>query len=237
MGSNKDESAGYAIFGISWGLGLSIIFISLILATSGFRTSIFSILVLYPIAISIISIMVGIYGVRKKKFEKVRTKSRLAAMLMAWAPGMGHDYLGRPKEGIKFLIPLIVGIFITFLSVPLQDGDLVFYGGAFMIFSVTWSCVDVNRICDEMDLPYSESPFGSQIEIHFKRSDLLEVLLFFGMWLLLLIIGHVILTDMMTEPLPDKDYIFFFDCIALLFPLSISVKYLWSHASKSKVRE
>jgi hypothetical protein len=223
---NKDESRGYTIFGVSLGLGMLIIFVSLALAMSNFGTNILTLLIVYPIAIVTIAVLSGFYGKRNSKSERLGKKSRLAAMLMAWAPGKGHEYLGYPQQGKKFIVPLAIGVVITAISVPFQDGDLVFYGCVFMLFSVVWSCVDTNRICDELKLPYSESMLGRELEIHFKRSDILEILLFYIMWLLLIGVGHGILTDVMNEPLPDKAYIQFFDIVGLAFPVIITIKYV-----------
>jgi hypothetical protein len=121
MMSNSDESFGYIVFGVSLGLGLLIVFSSLILSVSDFGTGPLNLLIVYPLSVCAVSLCFGVYGRRKTPQKKSFKKSRLAAMLMAWAPGKGHDYLGYPGQGIKFLIPLAIGIAITAISVPIQS--------------------------------------------------------------------------------------------------------------------
>jgi hypothetical protein len=232
--SNSDESFGYLVFGASVALGLMALFLSLALSLSESGTDPLTPFIAFLIFATVIAIAVGVRGRRRGGSKATWRKSRLAAMLMAWAPGRGHVYLDRPREGIKFLVTAVVGMTVTLATVPLHEPNIVIYGFVIMLFSVTWSCIDVNRICDEMGLPYTESIWGGEFEMHFKRSDILEVLLFALMGLALFFIGHSMATNTAVESHPDEGYIAIFNCVAPLFPIAIAAKYAAIHMSKRR---
>ncbi|MDR0523887.1 MAG: hypothetical protein LBG62_05650 [Candidatus Methanoplasma sp.] len=215
-------------------MGLVAVFLSLALSLSEFGMGLQALFVAYVASMCAVAFAVGARWKRRGGSRTAWKKSRLAAMLMAWAPGMGHAYLDRLGEGVKFLVAAAISSAVTLAAVPLHEPDLALYGLFMLIFSATWSCIDVNRICDEMDLPYTKSVLGAGMEMHFKRSDVLEVLLFACMGLTMFGVGHVIITDLMTEPLPDKAYIALFDCVAPLFPIAIAAKYAAIHLAKRR---
>ncbi len=114
----------------------------------------------------------GIYGLYKSRSEVIddaHQKEREAAMVLAWAPGLGHIYLGEFKRSFIPLTALVISVIC--ISYDLLIGTemyLFIYGLILYFYAAFWSCIDVNEICNQLGLVHSDSPF----EMNWTRNSL-----------------------------------------------------------------
>lgn len=114
---------------------------------------------------SLVICSVGIYNIKNINIyedkENNKEKEREAAMALSLLPGLGHKYLtGQLKisHTIVFTISIILiitGIMIISGAIKIEEGagwiSLV-YGLVIFFFSWSWSALEVNDICNNMNL-------------------------------------------------------------------------------------
>lgn len=129
-------------------------------------------------------------------------KSRDAAMILSFLPFLGHRYLGVPKRGIPMMIPLVTSIgffFLGALAIIFETGQngvevgssLILYGMLMLVLSWMWSAIDVNDICNKMDLPYE----GGFFEMKIKKTHLAQAGLFLTIFLFCILTSLFLLSE------------------------------------------
>lgn len=159
MDMGKDSAKSYAVIGA---IMLTLCCIALIFFSElpGVKLSVGS----FAFA-SLVICGVGIYNLKNINIyedeEKNKEKEREAAMALSLLPGLGHKYLtGKLKiiHTIVFTISLILiiaGILIISEIINIEEGVgwiLLVYGLVIFFFSWSWSALEVNDICNNMNL-------------------------------------------------------------------------------------
>jgi hypothetical protein len=87
-------------------------------------------------------------------------KKRVVADFYSHIPGAGHLYLGKRKRSIPFFLTVAAAILSLLLMIPYPtDAAYIFFVMFFLtlLYVSLISLIDVDRLCDEMGLPYKDS--------------------------------------------------------------------------------
>lgn len=171
----KDSAKTLTVFGI---MASAVIVGAMIYTGFGYISVLYLILLTYILGHALIG---GAYELFKLKSEKsndeIPKKEREAAMIMAWIPGLGQAYMGDFKKGI---IPLSIFILaIACIIIDLGIGTEMFlfiYGLILYFYSAVWSSIDINEMCNKLDLEHTGSPFEMKWENNSQLRDILSII-------------------------------------------------------------
>ena len=170
----KDSSITLMAFGI---MASAVILGAMVFSGFGPISFLYMILFVYVLGYSLIK---GIYGLHKLKSEKntnaMPQKEREAAMIMAWIPGLGQAYMGEFKKGIVPLSIFILAIACIIIDLGIGTEMFLFiYGLILYFYSAVQSSIDINEMCNRLDLEHTGSPFEMKWENNSQLRDILSI--------------------------------------------------------------
>lgn len=94
-------------------------------------------------------------------------------MLLSFLPPLGHRYLGRWRRGVPVMMAMMLAITMLVVSAVLALGDpdrvdgyavsSMLYGLWVLIFSWTWSALEVNDACNRLGLGHENGFFEMKV--------------------------------------------------------------------------